>query len=136
MLRSACKRERQTSWLLEYFMGWKHDVDAHINELRSGHGLIYSIQKMLWKLDAQHKIKSTIEPYNNFLSCYLSDQENRIFAHFYFDIDELCNMRSKNEMLKVLKKEYLRKKQNLYYFIFSDTLPKYKLNVSLESPPN
>jgi hypothetical protein len=119
-----------------YFMGWKNDVDAHNQELRSGRGLTHSIQKMLWKLDAQHKIKSTIEPYNNLLSCCLSDQKNRIFAQFYFEIDELCRMRSKNEMLNVIKKEYLRKKQNLYYFILSHTLPKYRLNGSVESAPN
>lgn len=105
---------RAASGVLKGFMGWKHDVDAHIQELRSGQGLTYSIQKMLWKLDRQHKIESKIQPYDLFLNIYMEHVENKTFAEFYFSIPQLCRMRSRHEMLQFIRQEYLQNRKTYF----------------------
>ena len=97
------------------FVGWKNDGEKHIKELMCLQGLTYSIQKMLWKLDKQHKHKSKLQRLrdDDTIRLILINPEVDLVTESYLSIRKILKTKSKWQTLQIVKNEYLQNKQSL-----------------------
>lgn len=93
-------------------MGWTQKIAQHIAEMLASNGVKFQIDRMLYQLDSENKMKSKIERLDDTdtVRLILCDTENNTFASHDFSIREIMKTKSKWETFNLIKQEYLRLK--------------------------